>query len=315
MPEWARADFSTAHETAKPKARAKWASAARVRLFGGTRRRLRLMWRSMWRAMRHATDGAHRALAAARSRSLALVRSIGALIAAAIGALSDAAPLMARCLSRAVGRQARLFVTGFAPALADFFHVGVRPVLRSTTIRVATAVLLMGIGYGFAEMMQSGSDGAISNGPPPSTPVVTAAVTETVGAAAVPLPMPRIPHVPERARGHGDEPERKFASRPEADAVVGMVRPLTGWQPMGGEQARARARTLNAPAGIYEVQVRLLRLGYPAGRPTSTLTDSTKRAIVLFQRDMRLPMTGDIDARMVRRLRVVDESTLYLARR
>lgn len=333
-PERTKADFSTGRETTSPKADEKRAFAEG----------LRRSFSAMWRATRQAIDGARRELAAARSRSQSLRRSIGALVLAAIGALSDAmlgarrragirrrrvveaiaslSPLAsrhvervrraaagapARRLLRSGARSARLFTMG----LVDAFHVDMRPVLRSATVRVSTAVLLMGVGYGLAEAMRSAADGLVSDSAPPSRPVAIAAVAETVGT--VPLPMPRIAHVPERTRAHGDVPERKVASRFGADAALAMARPLAGWQPMGGEQARAR--TLNAPARIYEVQVRLLRLGYPAGRPTSTLTAGTKRAIVLFQRDMRLPMTGDIDARLVRRLRVADESTLHLARR
>ncbi|HEX7777370.1 MAG TPA: peptidoglycan-binding domain-containing protein, partial [Parvibaculum sp.] len=143
-----------------------------------------------------------------------------------------------------------------------------------------------------------------------SVPAVEAMPVQVV--AGVPLPMPRIAHRPAHHAGRAFASRSAVPERTYADAPA--RRPMAGsWQPMGGELARSRA--FNAPDRIYEAQVRLARLGYPAGPATGLADGQTRYAVALFQRDMRLPMTGDIDGRVLRRLRIADERNSRLADR
>ena len=54
---------------------------------------------------------------------------------------------------------------------------------------------------------------------------------------------------------------------------------------------------------VSEIQIRLLRLGYPVGPPTGKQNAKTRRSILLYQRDAALPVSGKADMRLLRNLR------------
>jgi hypothetical protein len=194
----------------------------------------------------------------------------------------------------------------------DFFS---RPDLRSAFLRVAAVAIVLGLGFGIAAttgplpgvgISKVAMHSSAAKPPPVAVAMAIPAATVASEVPMVPLPMPRIAHRPRH------ENERRYAARGGSDADMPSQRPLYGsWQPMGGELARGRA--LSSPERIYEAQVRLSRLGYPAGPATGFINGQTRYAVALFQRDARLPMTGDIDGRFIRRLRIADDMGQRLA--
>ncbi len=60
-----------------------------------------------------------------------------------------------------------------------------------------------------------------------------------------------------------------------------------------------------ASARVMEVQKALARLGYGPIRIDGRVSDSTRDAIQRFERDRRLPITGEVSDRLVRALNEV----------
>lgn len=61
---------------------------------------------------------------------------------------------------------------------------------------------------------------------------------------------------------------------------------------------------------VASVQKRLSRLGYPAGAPSGVVTGKTRNAIAKFERDIGLPVTGEVSTRLVQRLNTFDSAPL-----
>ncbi|HEY4344513.1 MAG TPA: peptidoglycan-binding domain-containing protein [Parvibaculum sp.] len=138
----------------------------------------------------------------------------------------------------------------------------------------------------------------------------TRAVVASLDTAA-PLPMPRIAHLPAQVR--------KRAAALRTVAFTGARVRAQNEQPWIARRlmpaSQSNGHSLYGSDLVSEIQIRLLRLGYPAGPPTGALNARTRRAIFLFQRDAAIPVTGDADMRLVRRLRDSEGGNLRFAGR
>lgn len=65
---------------------------------------------------------------------------------------------------------------------------------------------------------------------------------------------------------------------------------------------------------IYDVQSKLMRLGYSPGPIDGTFSPQTRNAVLHFQNDMGLRPTGEIDAELLRRLRTTRQVDLRFVR-
>lgn len=65
---------------------------------------------------------------------------------------------------------------------------------------------------------------------------------------------------------------------------------------------------------VYDVQSKLMRLGYSPGPVDGTLSPQTRNAIMHFQNDIGLAPTGEIDAELLRRLRTTRQVDLRFVR-
>ncbi|MCE9649069.1 MAG: peptidoglycan-binding protein [Parvibaculum sp.] len=215
----------------------------------------------------------------------------------------------------------RIFLADAAPAAiapARFFSgLDLRPVAR----QLAVVALFAVAGYGAAAIvgpvLKNGGTRMAALPAAPAEQTADAALasdTQTVMASlgavvpfAVPLPMPRIAHV-SSVRYRQASAERASLTRSSFDGSR-VPRRL-----MPASQTHGRG-SLYASDLVSEVQIRLLRLGYPAGPPTGALNARTRRAILLFQKDAVLPVDGQADARLLRRLRETEGRNLRFAGR
>ncbi|HUD50106.1 peptidoglycan-binding domain-containing protein, partial [Parvibaculum sp.] len=65
---------------------------------------------------------------------------------------------------------------------------------------------------------------------------------------------------------------------------------------------------------IYDVQSKLMRLGYSPGPIDGTFSPQTRNAVLHFQNDMGLRPTGEIDAELLSRLRTTRQVDLRFVR-
>ncbi len=133
-----------------------------------------------------------------------------------------------------------------------------------------------------------------------SVPTKAEAETRVASAVPIPLPMPRLKH---HARPDA-RPATRIARNEPGASVIWVPRQnyeRASLLPAAAQRNGERRRIENR---IAEVQTRLLRLGYPAGRDLGVYDTDTQRAILLYQIDNDLPRTGEIDALLLHRLRV-----------
>lgn len=131
--------------------------------------------------------------------------------------------------------------------------------------------------------------------PSASSPAKTEA--ETRVASSVPIPLPRLKH---RAHPHARS-TRLARNEPGVSWVPRQIYERASLLPAAAQRNGEGRRIENR---IAEVQTRLLRLGYPAGRASGVFDTDTQRAILLYQIDNDLPRTGEIDALLLHQLRV-----------
>lgn len=177
-----------------------------------------------------------------------------------------------------------LFVAGAAVVHGEF---GARP--AKVTAEVAPA-----------SMPAASTDVADTRSSSASVPTKAEAETRVASAVPIPLPMPRLKH---HARPDG-RPATRIARNEPGASVIWVPRQnyeRASLLPAAAQRNGERRRIENR---IAEVQTRLLRLGYPAGRDLGVYDTDTQRAILLYQIDNDLPRTGEIDALLLHRLRV-----------
>lgn len=127
--------------------------------------------------------------------------------------------------------------------------------------------------------------------PAPSTLQPAAAITPPTAVAPVaPLP-PSKPAPPPRAASPAPA-----AATPVATAVPAAAPSISSLLPPGEVPVSPR---------IVEIQKALARLGYGPLRVDGRTGEATKQAIERFERDRRLPVTGDVSDRLIRELNAV----------
>lgn len=140
--------------------------------------------------------------------------------------------------------------------------------------------------------------GAASHETVPSMPPATETRLALEEPSSVPIPLPRIKHHASRAKiAAADTDESLWTKWRSRGTVESYTR--SALLPAAAERDGGRRRLEARIAGI---QTRLRHLGYPAGPSTGVFNTDTQRAILLYQIDNDLPRTGEIDARLLRRL-------------
>lgn len=181
-----------------------------------------------------------------------------------------------------------------------------RPVVK----QLAVVGVFVAAGYGAAQIVRPvlQSDGArlaARSAQPVSRAEPIAAETQAVIASldeAVPLPMPRIAHASIRTGKHAlIRAEKGEAAPVQATSIQADERDVAR-RLMPASQTHRRGNFYGSNL-ISEIQIRLLRLGYPVGPPTGMVNAKTRRSILLYQRDALLPVSGEADMRLLGRLR------------
>lgn len=125
--------------------------------------------------------------------------------------------------------------------------------------------------------------------PAPSTSQPAAATTPPAAAAPVaPLP-PSKPAPPPRAAAPAPAPSVAAAAPAATPNIASLLPP--------GEVPVSQR--------IVEIQKALARLGYGPIRIDGRVGETTKQAIERFERDRRLPVTGEVSDRVIRELNAV----------
>jgi len=100
-----------------------------------------------------------------------------------------------------------------------------------------------------------------------------------------------------RSGGRGSPNSCQYAFDGECDEPgIG-----TGFCASGTDTADCRG--VSAPSDmVYQIQVRLQRMGYNPGPADGQIGPNTRRAIMQFQRDLGLPVTGQASYEMLQRM-------------
>ena len=142
------------------------------------------------------------------------------------------------------------------------------------------------------------------------------AVPAAALAPASPLPRPRPVEAarvmePSPAEPKAVEPKSDFKSEPRAaDPMTNLVKATAIPQPAPSGVARPPApipaASRNDPASssrrVAAVQRTLTEYGYGQLKPTGTVGSETQAAIQKFERDRKIPVTGQMSDRLVREL-------------
>ncbi|WP_291709774.1 peptidoglycan-binding domain-containing protein [Bradyrhizobium sp.] len=152
-------------------------------------------------------------------------------------------------------------------------------------------------------------------GPHPA-PMFGSFVISSANSAAIANLLPR----PRPAEADGAEPkladprpaEPKLAEPKSADQLANLVRSSTTGSVSSGNVTRPPASIPVSPHGdtgqvtgsrrVAAVQRALTEYGYGQLKPTGTIGVDTQAAIQKFERERKLPVTGQISERMVREL-------------
>lgn len=140
--------------------------------------------------------------------------------------------------------------------------------------------------------------GAASHETVPSMPPATETRLALEEPSSVPIPLPRIKHHASRAKIATTNTDESLWTKWRSRGTVESYT-RSALLPAAAERDGGRRRLETRIAGV---QTRLRHLGYPAGPSTGVFNTDTQRAILLYQIDNDLPRTGEIDARLLRRL-------------
>jgi hypothetical protein len=132
----------------------------------------------------------------------------------------------------------------------------------------------------------------------PSPMFSTAAVSQTPAAAPASAPLPRV---------RPAEAEARVIDRPVESAPVKPVASSAALRPPAAVPAK------NDPVGdlivstrrIAAVQRALTEYGYGQLKPTGVIGTDTQAAIQKFERDRKMPVTGQLSDRLIRDLTVL----------
>jgi hypothetical protein len=147
-------------------------------------------------------------------------------------------------------------------------------------------------------------------------------------APASPLPRPRpvdaaartadpLPSEPRTAEPKGTDPRNDPKSDPKSDPMTNLVKAITAPQPAPSHVARppasipvgSRHETIasqtSAARRVAAVQRTLTEYGYGQLKPTGTVGSDTQAAISKFERERKLPVTGQVSDRLVKELTAV----------
>jgi len=140
-----------------------------------------------------------------------------------------------------------------------------------------------------------------------------AAMPAAAPAPANPLPRPRPPDVAARAIEPPAAPEPKPVEAKSYDPMTNLVVKATGAAPAAGSNvarppAPIPSRETTQSTGsrrVAAVQRALTEYGYGQLKPTGTIGADTQAAIQKFERERKIPVTGQMSDRLVRELTAV----------
>ncbi|MBG0809194.1 peptidoglycan-binding protein [Methylosinus sp. H3A] len=121
----------------------------------------------------------------------------------------------------------------------------------------------------------------------PLPPVRPQAAAPTQAAAVQPAPAP---HAPVMAKPQAAKPE---PTRAEKRDTIGAL--------LGKDAHKEAPKTDEADKNVLSAQRALAKLGF-ALRPDGKMGGATKQAIEKFERDNHLPVTGEVTAKLLRKL-------------
>jgi hypothetical protein len=140
-----------------------------------------------------------------------------------------------------------------------------------------------------------------------------AAMPAAAPAPANPLPRPRPLDVAARAIEPAAAPEPKPVEAKSNDPMTNLVVKATGAAPAAGSNvarppAPIPSRETTQSTGsrrVAAVQRALTEYGYGQLKPTGTIGADTQAAIQKFERERKIPVTGQMSDRLVRELTAV----------
>lgn len=185
---------------------------------------------------------------------------------------------------------------------ADVLRRGLAVVRRRPTVAAGTLLVLAtasAVGWN-ALAVQTGKHPAPLFGARPPQRVVAAA---PLPPARPPLALPSGPSAPAAAKPplrdlsveitRSTEPAvRPPAAAPRRDPIGDVIR---------GDQVSPAAKP-DGQRGVTSAQKALIKLGYGPAKPDGVLGPATRQAIERFERDRRLPVTGELGSRTMREL-------------
>jgi len=136
----------------------------------------------------------------------------------------------------------------------------------------------------------------------PSPMFSTAAVSSSPVAASVPAPLPRV-RPPEAEARVVEKPLESAALAPAKQAVTPAVpRPPA---PVHAAKSDPVGDLIVSTRRIAAVQRALTEYGYGQLKPTGVVGTDTQAAIQKFERDRKMPVTGQLSDRLIRDLTVL----------
>ena len=112
-------------------------------------------------------------------------------------------------------------------------------------------------------------------------------------------------------QGRSKEPPSRKPAEPKSADPLGNLVKATGAAPATLPACRGRPRRfrlraeLTGPRRVAAVQRVLTEYGYGQLKPTGTVGTDTQAAIQKFERERKLPVTGQVSDRLVRELAAV----------
>jgi hypothetical protein len=143
---------------------------------------------------------------------------------------------------------------------------------------------------------------ALQSGPHPAPlfagkPLKSAA--EPTGSVVTALPRPRPPEL-EAARVAAAPPRPK--AEPSEPALKIALAPPARLNAAGVKRTNANAEPVTAPKQLAAIQRALADFGYGQVKPSGVVDADTRAAIEKFERERKLPVTGQVSERVVREL-------------
>jgi hypothetical protein len=142
---------------------------------------------------------------------------------------------------------------------------------------------------------------ALQSGPHPAPlfagkPLKSAA--EPTGSVVTALPRPRPPEL-EAARVAAAPPRPKAEP---SEAALKTLAPPARLNAAGVKRTNASAEPIGAPKQLAAIQRALADFGYGQVKPSGVVDADTRAAIEKFERERKLPVTGQVSERVVREL-------------